>query len=293
MAQTVTILFPCCFDNRKIVDESYEPEFKEVCTIPEFKTAFYDHDKLTTEPGYHVKFYPGVESGPCIGRTWMMKPDEYTRFYNDVSDVGGQLINSVTEYNLTHLFPNVYPLLQGQTPKALWFENPQLIDTEIVNREFSRFIVKDYVKSVKGHDFPNYFKTPIMQADFDTQIARFIDFRQPLFTGGIVLKEFVDLRKYDNKTNEYRAFYLFGEVLSVSRNSNQPDNCPFVPMELIERFSGLPSRYYTVDFGELEDGSFTILETGDGQVSGLSPNQCVYKYYDDMRRILAYMLWRR
>ena len=216
----------------------------------------------------------------------MMKPDEYARFNDDISAAGGQLINSVAEYNQMHLFPNVYPLLEGNTPKAIWFENPHSVDVEVVNKEFSRFLMKDYVKSVKGHNFPACFNTPITQAALNEKIRRFIDLRQPLFTGGIVLKAFVDLRNYSGKTNEFRAFYFLGEVLTVSRNSNQSDSLPPVPKELIERFAGLPSLYYTVDFGELEDGSFTILEAGDGQVSGLSPNQSISNYYDEMRRIL-------
>jgi len=286
MTQIITLLFPCSYDNIKSVDEAYEPEYKEVCSIPEFRTAFYDHDKLAANPGHHVKLYPGLEPGLCIGRTWMMKPEEYLRFHNDISDLGGQLINSVSEYNLTHLFPNVYPLIKGYTPNAIWFDNTQSIKADTVNREFSRFLVKDYVKSVKGHDFPSHFDTPIKQEELNTYIERFIDYRQPLFTGGIVLKEYIELKKYGSAANEYRAFYLFGEVLTVSRNSNQSERCPFVPIELVEKFTGLPSNYYTIDFGELDDGSFVILEAGDGQVSGLSPNQYIFKYFDEMRRIL-------
>jgi len=138
--QAITLLFPCSYGNRKIVDELYESEFKAVCTIPEFKTAFYDHDKLTTAPDYQVKPYPDLEPGICVGRTWMMKPEEYTRLYNDISKAGGRLINSVPEYNLMHLFPNVYPHLQGYTPKAFWYKNHHSIEAEAVNSEFSRFI---------------------------------------------------------------------------------------------------------------------------------------------------------
>ena len=48
----------------------------------------------------------------------------------------------------------------------------------------------------------------------------------------------------------------------------------------------LPSNYYTVDFAELSNGDWIVIETGDGQVSGLSPNQYPFKYYDDMRYVL-------
>ena len=44
-------------------------------------------------------------------------------------------------------------------------------------------------------------------------------------------------------------------------------------MELIHRYEYLGSPYYTVDYGELTDGTWKIIETGDGGVSGLSPGQ--------------------
>ena len=40
-------------------------------------------------------------------------------------------------------------------------------------------------------------------------------------------------------------------------------------MSLVRQFTGLDSHFYTVDFAELEDGSWTIIETGDGQVQSL------------------------
>jgi hypothetical protein len=97
----------------------------------------------------------------------------------------------------------------------------------------------------------------------------------------------LNLKEYGNATNEYRIFYLNKNILTISPNSNQPEICQYVPQSSAEMFCNLPSNYYTVDFGESEDGSFIILETGDGQVSGLSPNQYIFKYYDEIRRILS------
>ena len=77
-----------------------------------------------------------------------------------------------------------------------------------------------------------------------------------------------------------------GNLISVSRNSNQSENCPFVPIEFVEKFTRLKSSFYTVDFAELENGEWIIIEVGDGQVSGLSPNQYVFKFYDEIRAII-------
>jgi hypothetical protein len=138
------------------------------------------------------------------------------------------------------------------------------------------------VKSVKETDFPRFFETPVEAVELDAKIAEFIEHRGSLFTGGIVLKEYVDLKRYGECTNEYRAFYLYHQLLSLCRNSKQPESCLSVPPYFLTKLSNLRSNYYTVDFAELADGSWIVIETGDGQVSGLSPRQWEFKYYDDL-----------
>ncbi|MDP4182678.1 MAG: ATP-grasp domain-containing protein, partial [Bacillota bacterium] len=117
-------------------------------------------------------------------------------------------------------------------------------------------------------------------------IEEFIKLRGTLFTNGIVVKEFVDFKKYGPTTNEYRAFYMNGNLLTISKNSNQLDDCSKAPIEFVELFTGLNSNFYTVDFAELENGQWIVIEVGDGQVSGLSPNQYVFKFYDEIRAII-------
>lgn len=60
-----------------------------------------------------------------------------------------------------------------------------------------------------------------------------------------------------------------------------------VPLDLMNHFDELRSNFYTVDFVVLENGRWMVMEVGDGQVSGLSPGQFVFKYYDEIRRSLG------
>ena len=53
----------------------------------------------------------------------------------------------------------------------------------------------------------------------------------------------------------------------------------FPPEDLINKYKEIGSIYYTVDYAELEDGSWRIIEAGDGSVSGLSPGQDYEVYY--------------
>ena len=51
--------------------------------------------------------------------------------------------------------------------------------------------------------------------------------------------------------NEFRVFYANGEVVSVSRNSGQPNYSNTVPGTKIYKYRHLNSNYYTVDFANL------------------------------------------
>ena len=279
------ILFPSDYFDPKKPDIDYKKEYEAVSHLTDFKIILYNYDGFTqSEP---IKIYPkDYYSGKCIYRGWMLTPKQYKALFAFLEKSSITLINTPKQYDYCHMFPYVYPQIHQYTPKMLYFEHGQPIDWSTVNKTFTRFMVKDYVKSVKGHDFPTFFETPIKPEDMNRHITKFIELRNDLFTGGIVLKEYVDLKKYENTTNEYRAFYLGNKLLSLSRNSNQSDNCSLPPQELVDRLKTLQSQYYTVDFAEISDGSWIVLETGDGQVSGLSSGQWEFKYYDDMRNVL-------
>lgn len=59
----------------------------------------------------------------------------------------------------------------------------------------------------------------------------------------------------------------------------QADYTAEPPEELVNKYKNLGSPYYTVDYAELSDGSWKIIEAGDGGVSGLSPGQDAEAYY--------------
>ena len=74
-------------------------------------------------------------------------------------------------------------------------------------------------------------------------------------------------------------FYANGEILTISRNSGQAKYTHTPPTELIEKYRGLESVFYTVDFAELDNGEWIIIEVGDGGVSGLSDFQDYEEFY--------------
>ncbi len=277
------ILFPSDFFKIKQIDVDYSEEYNTSKQL-NFEPILFNYDEFINDK--KLKLYPHeLSEGLCIYRGWMLKPEQYLELYNQLKQKNIILINSPTEYNKFHLFPNVYNDLKNFTPETIWYENIEEIDWNLVSKIFKRFIIKDFVKSVKGTSFPKFFSSEINILEMNEYIKKFIELRGSLYTGGIVIKEYVDLKFYGDVTNEYRAFYLNENIVSVSRNSNQPNNCPFISLEFVNKFCSLGS-FYTIDFAELNNGEWIIIETGDGQVSGLSPNQYIFEFYQKINNIL-------
>ena len=273
-----TILFPCDYFNNKEVDHDLKQEYEAALQTGLFNVILFDYNRYLEEGKLTVSPLPN-EPIKAVYRGWLLKPEKYSKLYDLLRERNITLITAPQEYELFHIFPNVYPLLKNDTAKMIVFNSPQDIDLKVVKREFNRFMVKDFVKSVKGTSFPKYFENSITEDEFSEQMKIFMEYRGGLYTGGICFKEFLNLKKYDNRTNEYRVFYINHEAATISRNSGQADYTPEPLMTLIEKYKSLNSIYYTIDYAEIADGTWKILEAGDGQVSGLSDNQDYTAYF--------------
>ena len=266
------ILFPSSFFSRENVDEDLQKEYDSVIVTGLFDVAifgysqWFDEDKLLLNK-------KNTKEQIAIYRGWMMSPEQYSNFYNLLLKKNIRLINNPNNYRLFHLFPNIYETLKEDTAKMEIYPLHQQIYIEKLKKKFQKFMVKDYVKSVKGTDFPKFFDHNVEQKEFDRCMEIFYNYRGDLLTGGICIKEFLDLKYYGKNTNEYRVFYMNNKVATVTRNSNQENNTPQPPKYLIEKYKNLDSPFYTIDYAELKDGSWKIIEAGDGGVSGLPDTQ--------------------
>ena len=215
-----------------------------------------------------------------------MKPEQYALFYRELLSQKIRLLTTPEMYESLHLFPRVYPELLPDTARMLTFPLHAEIDVRTCQRAFGRFLVKDYVKSVKGSEFPAYFDENCSQEAFNVWMELFYRYRGDLLTGGICIKEFLDLKRYEGRTNEYRVFYVNGEPICISRNSGQEGKVAEPPTELVQRYRKLGSVFYTLDYAELSDGRFTILESGDGSVSGIAKGADAASFYRKLYRAL-------
>lgn len=267
-----TVLFPSDVFDLKTVDPDLKQEYEAVLDTGLFQTILFSYDDWFNKGKLRLTSAPDSMTD-AVYRGWMMKPEQYRLFYAGLLGNNIRLVTDPEMYERFHVFPNIYPDLQEDTARILTFPLHSQINLEEVIKTMPRFMVKDYVKSVKGTEFPTYFDEKTTQDEFDRWMEVFYHYRDELVTGGICVKEYLDLRKYDGKTNEYRVFYINHVPVSITRNSLLGDYIPELPRELAEKYRNLGSIFYTIDFAELADGSWKIIEAGDGSVSGLSAGQ--------------------
>lgn len=284
MAKVANILFPADYFDKKAPDGAMRAEYEAAVAEARLDVGLFDLE-LFEERGALALTRPFLdESLPLVYRGWMMRPEQYIAFFDALRKKGLRPVTAPDAYDEFHMFPLAYvrhDILNANAPRLVAFPG-QSADAEVVNRTFSEFMVKDYVKSVKGTSFPVSFKTPVSQERMDEIVEEFARLRGGLFTAGVVCKEYVDLARYGGATNEWRAFYLGGNLLNVCRNSNQPSIAAKPPEGLVSACSNLGSPYYTVDFAERVGGGWIVVETGDGQVSGLAAAQDPAIYYQVM-----------
>lgn len=285
------ILFPCSPLDSSKVDEDFMEEHRAAKLLG-FDCYFFDHDKFVR--GSLSTNIPQVETEtPLVLRGWMLNVSEYEDLYNLLKEMGYVLINTPEQYRNCHHFPESYDYTKEHTSKAIFIKSENEWDADILQNisDFfgdKDFLMKDFVKSAKN--IPGLFRMPagITGEELLEKVDSFVEHRGKLFSEGLVFKEFVDLKKDDDgNVNEWRVFYYDNRMISCSPNSNQKGS-PNNPKEFVNSVvNGVAfqtdSNFFTIDVAEKEDGEWMIIETGDGQVSGLSPNQNSLEFFTAMQ----------
>ena len=84
-----------------------------------------------------------------------------------------------------------------------------------------------------------------------------------------------DKQRYEFSEDGTRVRAVHGHSVNVDLGYDELEP----PASLIQKYRNLDSPYYTVDYAELEDGSWRVIEAGDGEVSGLSDGQDYEQYF--------------
>lgn len=172
-----TILFPGDYFSLNAPNDNFRAELDAVIATEGLEAALFNFDDYIE--GDSLALNKPAEHLPklVIYRGWMMKPEQYQRFHDDLISLGFEPLVSPLCYERMHCFPNAGEMFDGQTPRFMVFpekDGQVTIEADVVNGTFGRFMVKDYVKSVKNTDFPTFIETPVTQEELDGYIQDFI-----------------------------------------------------------------------------------------------------------------------
>jgi len=256
-------LFPVSMMNNRVIDEAFQDQ-AIVLKQAGFGTSAFD-----IEANKIVGAQPEPDA-TVVYRGWMMTPEEYGFWWGWMIGRGTHPLTNLDQYKLAHYLPGWYELLRGVTPETL-----RLADTRIDGTEWSDELVtslceqinltgwhtiflKDYVKSLKTGDKP-ILETPVTPEKLHGLLENMKKYRGTI-EGGLVVREYESL--YPN--SEKRYFIING------RFYGQDVSFDMRAMNLLVRVArDIPSPFFSVDIAERIDGTFRVIEIGDGQVSDL------------------------
>jgi len=259
------------------VDPSFRDEYEAARTVG-FSVRLYDHDLL--EKGNAAEALrldvPSPNTARSIFRGWMVPGDIYELAYNELTAKNFAPEVSPAAYEQAHYIPFAYPLIEGDAPKSSWIEGDDVEASWELYQSFRSkdAIIKDWVKSAKSRWKEGCFIPAETSEEKFRKIYRvFREERSKLFNRGVVLREFMPIVERGSNISglpvieETRLFFWHGELLIL------PDASPPSPLDERSRWEAIARRFkspfMTVDVAYLTDGSWRIVEVGDGGVSGL------------------------
>lgn len=214
-------------------------------------------------------------------RGWMLRVELYAGLVAALRAKGYEPVTGPEDYAACHELPGWYGLAEDLTARSRWIAHePPYTEAELRGLLGAGWtgavVVKDYVKSEK-HAWKEACFIPD-PADFPAAsriIAKFIELRGGAFEGGLVLREFLPLKRTGVHpqsgmplSEEVRTFWA-GERLIAAGDYWGDAALTEVPAVVREAAARVKRPFFTVDGARKEDGEWIVMEVGDGQVSAL------------------------
>ncbi len=288
----------------KLVDEPYRIE-AEAARFAGFEIALLDFDALVLDnnPMRAVRrVAEQFEPTQCIYRGWMLSVEQYAVLFDALAKKNIELINDVNRYRECHEFPSAYDVIREHTPRSVWISNDEIDQPGRIVQAALAFgnaplIVKDFVKSRKHEWEEACFIPSAHDHEVLERIVRtFIERQAESLTGGVVLREFVELEPIGSHsksgmplTKEFRIFFLDGAPLLIEHywEEGEYGTTRDVPMDqFINVARCLESRFFTMDIACTKRGEWLIIELGDGQVAGLPERALPAEFYAALKTAL-------
>lgn len=258
---THSILFPADYFAPTQVDDAFKREANAVENGVNIACV--------TDEGKFRKLLP---EGNVLYRGWMLSPERYRQMHTALGNAGVQMVTTPEQYTTAHHLPGWVDVFHGLTAATAVIPvedySHQALLTAAETLPSSAYVVKDYVKSRKHEWDTACFAGS--SAELPAVVDEFIRLQEDSLVGGIVVREFLDI---DKTVPEMRTWWVGNRMVAVTAH---PDNSNLSTVELpevfvnavAERVEALNCAFVTVDIVQLSNGSFRVIEVGDGQVSG-------------------------
>lgn len=287
------ILFPSHPLRPRQPDPDFATEFAAAREAG-FACELYGLEDLRAGDATHATRYcssASVAGETIIHRGWMMSDSLYANLFAALVAKGYQVVTTPKQYTESHYLPNAYALLQGYTPESVWVEGK---DIDAAWEKYRRLgqpaaIVKDFVKSAK-HRWGEacYIPAGTQRDRFEEIVKALLEARGNLFEKGIVLRRFREFVKLADDIRgqpvyeEYRLFMWRGSLLAATPaiNGNGPFECTANWESIARKFE---NPFISMDIAHQQDGSWLIVEVGDGGVSGLPSSIDTGFFYKALR----------
>jgi hypothetical protein len=230
--------------------------------------ALIDHDALADPGGAGLAVARVPDAGAAaVYRGWMLRAAQYAMLADALAARGVTLRTSAVQYRQAHELPGWYPALVPVTPQAAWTDGdgePGFL------RACERLgpgpaVLRDYVKSMKHYWHEAAYIPDLADTASAWKVAaRFRELREDEFTGGFVL------RRFEHFTSaEARTWWISGACRLVTAHPDTPaDPPPDIDLSAFTPLIGsLALPFVTADLARRADGTWRVIELGDGQVS--------------------------
>lgn len=288
-------LFNCDEKDRTKPDVEYEQEYEHLA-VRKVRVFLFDYTEI--EEGQEIQLPYTTEKVYLIYRGWMLNEFQYERLYHTLLEKNYELVVTPYQYRECHYLNYWYPKLENITAKSVYSHG--LASDKEIKEMLEKFdgksvIVKDYVKSRKHEWYESCFIENASDVDNAMEVIhRFIERQAEKFAGGLVLREYLDIVKtgvhfqsHMPISEEIRIYcYRSEPICFISYWSGGMVQMDRSFLNAIDRCAVLESPFYTIDLAKKTDGTWVLIEVGDGQVSHLRGYD-VEKFYTCFLSLLS------
>lgn len=227
-------------------------------------------------------------SNPVVYRGWMLSEAEYRRLESAVTARGLALATTAESYMRAHSIRGWLNAFEGLTAPTVLIpasadQTTVLAAADSIPSEYG-FFLKGESKSEQGYNYASG------RGALLNLLRDFRDYSGVPENGTLALRSFVPL---DPRVAEVRSWWIAGELAfspvhpnfeGVERISPLTDSMDLrrsmkaFLKKLRPAIRSLENRFLTADIALTETGEWTLIEIGDGQVSGFSRDYGAEEY---------------